>query len=95
MPREERFGIGEKIDGLLLDTLDGLRIATYARGEQKLSALAAVSLRVDGLKFFTQLAWETKLVSREHFAELGETLDEVGKMVGGWRTGLQSKTPAP
>ena len=95
MPREERFGIGEKIDGLLLETLDGLRVATFAKGDAKRSALATVSLRIDGLKFFTQLAWEAKLVARTQYAELAGTIEEVGRMVGGWRKGLESKPRAP
>jgi hypothetical protein len=94
MPREERFGIGEKIDGLFLDTLDGIRIATFASGDAKLSALATVTLRIDGLKFFIQLAWETKLVSRAHYAGLGTAVEEIGRMIGGWRKGLMTKTPA-
>ncbi len=94
MPREERFGIGEKIDGLFLETLDGLRIATFTNLERKLAALQIVSLKIDGLKFFLQLAWETKLVSRNHYATLGEAVEEVGRMVGGWKKGLHTKTPA-
>jgi len=95
MPREERFGIGEKIDNLFLDTLDGIRIATFTSKETKLSALAAVALRIDGLKFFVQLAWETKLIPQTQYVALGTAIEEVGRMVGGWRKGLMTKTPAP
>ena len=95
MPREERFGIGEKIDGLFLETLDGIRIATYARKDTKLAALATTALRIDGLKFFIQLAWEIKLVSHEQYSRLGKLVEEVGRMVGGWRKGLATETPAP
>lgn len=95
MPREERFGIGEKIDVLILDTLDSLRIATYATGEAKLSALTNAALRVDGLRFFIQLAWETKLVASTPYTTIGKNIEELGRMIGGWRKGLVSKTLAP
>lgn len=49
---------------------------------------------MDILKFFAQLAWENKLVPVEKYVELSKNLEEIGRMLGGWRKGLQNKTPA-
>lgn len=93
MPRDERFGIGGKIDLLLLDTLEILRIASYARTEEKQRYLITAIARIDSLRFFVQIAWESKLIPSNQFQTLGLMIEEVGRMVGGWRKGLLAKTP--
>ncbi|MEK7464079.1 MAG: four helix bundle protein [Patescibacteria group bacterium] len=52
--------------------------------------LGKVISRLDTLKFFTQLAWEGKLIPNEKYVELSKKLEEIGKMLGGWRKGLQN-----
>jgi hypothetical protein len=95
MPREERFGIGSKIDSLFIEMLDYLRMSSYASGEVKLTSLTNAIVRIDGLKFFLQLSWEVKLIAQGPYVELASVVEEIGKMVGGWRKGLYAKTPAP
>ncbi|MEK7553373.1 MAG: four helix bundle protein [Patescibacteria group bacterium] len=56
--------------------------------------LGKIISRLDVLKFFVQLAWENKLIPTEKYAELSKRLKEIGRMLGGWRKGLQNKTPA-
>ena len=46
--------------------------------------------KLDVLKFFCQLAWESRLIPTDKYAELSEKLEEIGRMLGGWRKGLQS-----
>lgn len=94
-PKVERFGLGQKIDKLFLDVLEFTLSSTYLPPEQKVSLLARAIARLDTIKFFTQLAWENKLIATEKYAELLTGLEEVGRMLGGWRKGLQNKTPTP
>jgi hypothetical protein len=49
--------------------------------------------KLDGVKFFLQIAWENKCIPNEKYLKLSEDLNEIGKMLGGWRKGLQTKTP--
>ncbi|MFA4890142.1 MAG: four helix bundle protein [Candidatus Paceibacterota bacterium] len=51
-------------------------------------------LVLDTLKFLVSVAWEGKLISNKHCEDLALKLEEVGKMFGGWRKGLENKTPA-
>lgn len=44
--------------------------------------------KIDTLKFFYQLAWESKLIPTDKYTELSEKLEEIGRMLGGWRRGL-------
>lgn len=95
MPRGERFGIGARIDACFLDMLDGLRLATYASQDRKAAVLESVLLRVDALRFFLQIAWESKLIAHAHYAGLAGLVEEVGRMTGGWKKGIMAKTSAP
>lgn len=95
MPREERFGMGAKIDFLFLETFEILRRATYANGKTKIDLLQSAIENIDSLRFFIQLAWELSLLTNTRYSTLGEGIENIGKMVGGWRKGLLSKTPTP
>jgi hypothetical protein len=46
--------------------------------------------KIDALKFFLKLAWETKLLDHKRYAVLAGPLSETGKMLGGWRKHLSS-----
>lgn len=46
---------------------------------------------MDILKFFVQLAWESKIIPNDKYITLSAKLEEVGKMLGGWKKGLESK----
>ena len=47
--------------------------------------------RVDLLKLLLQLAWEIRALDTQKYATLGEALQEVGRMLGGWKKGLEIK----
>jgi hypothetical protein len=93
MARSERFGIGDRIDSLWLDFLDSLRKAAYASINQKISSLEEALHAVDAVRFFIQIAWESELMAQSHFILLGKDIEEIGRMVGGWKRGLLAKNP--
>jgi hypothetical protein len=65
----------------------------YLGPESKIILLGKVISKLDILKFFIQLAWEGKLIPHDKYVDLSTRLEEIGKMLGGWRKGLQNKTP--
>jgi len=95
MARSERFGIGDRIDTLWLDLLDSLRKAAYASVSQKLLSLEEAIRAVDAVRFFVQIAWESGLIAQSHFTSLGKDIEEIGRMVGGWKRGIVAKNPPP
>ena len=92
-PRVERLGIGQKIENVFLDVLEMSFACVYLAPEAKIVLLGKVISKLDTLKFFIQLAWEGKIIPHDKFIELSTKLEEIGKMLGGWRKGLQTKTP--
>ncbi|MFH1744660.1 MAG: four helix bundle protein [bacterium] len=93
-PKNERFGIGQKISQTFIEVLELNFTASYLPPEQKIILLTKTSSRLDVLKFFVQIAWENKCIPTEKYIDLSKKLEEVGRMLGGWRKGLiQKKTP--
>jgi len=92
--RAERFGIGRKIDWAFLEVLELSFTASYLPPDPKIILLGKTITRLDILKFFVQVVWENKLIPEEKFVELSKKLEEIGRMLGGWKKGLLSKIPA-
>lgn len=90
-PKVERFGLGNKIEQTFLDILELSFSSSYLASEQKIIFLNKTISRLDVLKFFTQLAWEGKLIPTEKYADLSTKLEEIGRMLGGWKKGLLQK----
>lgn len=93
MPRTQRTGIGLKIDSLFLEILELTRKAEYTSVNQKILILEEILTLIDSLRFFTQIAWEIKQIQNNQFISIGEEIESVGKMIGGWRKSLLTKTP--
>ena len=94
-PKVERFGIGNKIDQAFLDVLELTFCLTYLSPEHKIPMLNKAITRLDIVKFFCQLAWEAKLIPNDKYSDLILRLEEIGRQLGGWKKGLQTKTPRP
>ena len=77
-----------------LSMLEYSYASAYLPPNQKIVLLGKTISKLDILKFFLQLAWEGKLIPTEKYADLSERLEEIGRMLGGWKKGLLSKTPA-
>jgi len=92
-PKTERFGLGQKIDTIFLEILELGYSAGYLPPEQKTVALGKTITRLDILKFLFQIAWENKLIPNNKYIILSQKLEEIGRMLGGWKKGLLNKTP--
>ena len=92
MERSARFGIGNKIDVLFLRILELLRKSMYAPINKKVVLLEEVTDHIDSFRFFFQLLWETKLISDKEYISFGSEIENLGKIVGGWKKGLINKT---
>lgn len=92
-PRLSKYSLGGRIDTLFADMMEQLFLARYATGARKLAHLNEAGARLDILKFFIQIAWEIKALEHKKFAALSPSLNEIGKMIGGWQKQLQIKQP--
>jgi hypothetical protein len=93
IPKTHRYSLGGKVEGYFLELLECIFTALYLPIERKGPRIESAIGKLDGVKFFLQIAWENKCVSSKQYSELSEKLDEIGKMLNGWKKGLEKKTP--
>ena len=91
-PKANRFTIGSKIDVLFLEAIEYTFLASYTHTEEKQLLLNKGISKVDLIKLLLQLAWEIKALDNNKYALLSEHFAEIGKMLGGWKRQLLSKT---
>jgi hypothetical protein len=87
------LGLGSKIEQSFLDVLEFTFASVYLVNESKILMLSKTIAKLDNLKFFMQLAWESKLMTTEQYSKIAGELEEIGRQLGSWRKGLQTKTP--
>jgi len=49
--------------------------------------------RLDLLKLLIQLCWDIQAIDTNKYATISLPINEVGKMLGGWKKSLQQKAP--
>ena len=81
-PKRVRFTFSNRIDNLALDVVEDLVEARYAR--RKTDRLRAVNLKLERLRVLLRLCHETQLLPHKSYEFAMRSIDEVGRMVGGW-----------
>jgi len=97
IPKSSRYTLGARIENKFLDLVELAYITYFSEKEVKLTKIADCILILDTLKYLITISWEAKLISNKQCEEVALKLDEVGKMLGGWRKNLEcsnKKTPA-
>ncbi len=88
MAKSSRYTLGARIENKFLDLLELTYIAYFTEKEKKTEKISECVLVLDTLKFFISVAWEGKIISNNHCENISFKLNEVGKMLGGWKNSL-------
>ena len=90
--RVDRYTIGSRVDDTFLSLLEFTFRACFGYDKfEKLSLVSQANAKNDLLKFFLQITWEQKLLDRTQYASLIPLLDEIGRMLGGWKKSIEEK----
>jgi hypothetical protein len=81
-PRSQKFLLGDRIQTTALDVLERLIEATYTRVRRK--ALNEANLGVEKLRILFRLATDLRLLDPRRYEFAARSLDEVGRLIGGW-----------
>ena len=84
LPRLTRHTLGAKIDNFFTDCLELALMASYAEKENKLQIIKRLSVKFDALKFFIKILWETNALDEKKYARISVSLNEIGRIIGGW-----------
>jgi len=81
-PRNHRFVLGDRIERNLYGLLETLIAAKYTKDRRRLLEDANLSLEI--LRFQMRLAKDLQCLKVESYAFAAKSIDEVGRLVGGW-----------
>lgn len=84
LPKQHRFTLGSKIDSLLVETLEAIATAGFLSRQEKIPFIRIAIRKLDTLKILFLILWETKSLDNNKYIALSATLEEIGKMLGGW-----------
>ena len=85
-----RYTLGARIENKFLDLLDFSYIAYFTEKEKKMEKISGCILVLDTLKFLVAVAWEGKFISNKQCEDISIKLEEIGKMLGGWKKSLSN-----
>ncbi len=88
--KSARYTIGSRIENNFLNLLELSYITYFTEKEKKSEKISECILVLDTLKFLTSVAWEGKLISNSHYKSIAVKLEEVGRMLGGWKKNLEN-----
>jgi hypothetical protein len=91
LPKDARYTLGVKIDGLFVELIDFVFTAAYLSPNQKLQYLPKAAAKLDLVKFFLQITWEVRAIDNKQYTLISEQLDGIGRMLGGWIRQLQKQ----
>jgi len=89
LPRDARFVLGDRILRNAYDVLDLLIAAKYRR--EKVNLLDEANLRLEQLRFQIRLAHDEAWMSHREFGLAAASVDEVGRLIGGWRRAVAER----
>jgi hypothetical protein len=82
-PRSYRFSIGDRVVARALDVLERLVRAAYSGDKRPL--LEQANEDVNSLRMLIRLAVDLNLLSADSHEFASGSLEEIGRMIGGWR----------
>jgi len=81
-PKNQRFVLGQRVADRVLNILEALVEATYSA--RKADLLAGVNRNIDVLRWLVRMATDRKVLTRRQYDHCCMSLNECGRMVGGW-----------
>ena len=82
LPRDFKFGLGDRISTLLYDILESLIYARYQ--SEKLELLNNINSKLEVLRYQTRLLHDFEQIDVRRYEFVSEILNGIGTDLGGW-----------
>lgn len=83
-PKKDKYTLGQRCENALLDFLEAITIAGGLPKTEKVPVLQKASIKLDLAKILIRLCKDLKILDNKKYLELESSLQEIGKMLGGW-----------
>ncbi len=94
LTRVHRYTLGERIDFLFIEVIENVSYASFLSKTEKPPCLRVAIRKLDAIRMLLLVLWETKSLDTNKYGLLSTRIEEIGKMLGGWLKGVETKTPA-
>ena len=81
-PQRSRFTFANRIDNIALDVMENIIEARYTKNRNDI--LKEANLRIEKMRILMRLCKELGLLSFNSYEFANKSINEVGKMIGGW-----------
>jgi hypothetical protein len=81
-PRNQKFLIGDRLETLVLDTLETLIEAAYTKNKGHL--LRQANLQLEKMRYLVRLSKDLKLITNKDYEYCARAINDVGISVGAW-----------
>jgi hypothetical protein len=93
LPKLHRHSLGQKIDGMFVEIIEAISIASFLSKEEKQPWVRLAIRKMDTARILLMVLWETKSIDDKKYIALSEPINEIGKMLGGWNGQLTKNSP--
>ena len=94
LPKTHRYTLGQKVDNAFTDIIEAICAASFLVRGEKIPFVRRAIQKLDTLKIFLMVLWETKSLDNKKYGVLSAPLDEIGRQLGGWN-GQLTKQNSP
>ncbi len=84
VPRQDKYAIWQRSEDAVIDLITDILTASQMRQMDKIPVLERTSVKLNLLRVFIRLMKETKTTDAKKYMVLQTTIDEIGRMLGGW-----------
>ncbi|MDM8550050.1 diversity-generating retroelement protein Avd [Desulfobacterales bacterium HSG2] len=82
-PKSVRSTISNRIADMTLDVMEQIIEAIYTKNRSPI--LDRINLHIEKLRVMFRISFKRRYISKKQYAYISESLNETGRMVGGWK----------
>jgi hypothetical protein len=90
--KDHRYSLGLKISTLFTDVIEQVSLAQFSNNTYRTVYIERAIAKNDTLKFMIFTLYELHAIDEKKFINLSSPVEEIGKMLYGWKRNIETKT---
>jgi hypothetical protein len=90
LPKDRKFGIGDRVLTRLYDTMELLLLARYSKAKRA-DLLREANIKIEMVRLYQRMIVDEKLWNLQRYEYGALRLNEIGSLIGAWLNKQQAK----
>lgn len=90
-PKHEKYNLGEKLECIILESIELIIFGNVQPKNFKDGYILKANAKIELLKILYRLAFSINAIDNSSYLKTQESLQKIGKMLGGWLKYLKAK----